>query len=82
MKRNKKVVIGCSVAAAVCCGIASYGHFYRGRMEFGWIFAVLKLEQLGLAVMNIVILKNRSKPKVVGGKVYESEGFGRNRPSE
>ena len=40
MKRNKKVVIGCSVAAAVCFGIASYGHFYRGRMELGWTFAV------------------------------------------
>lgn len=59
MKRNKKVVIGCSVAAAICFGIASYGHFYRGRMELGWIFAVLTLAQLGLAVMNIVILKKQ-----------------------
>ena len=40
MKRNKKVVIDCSVAGAVCFEIASYGHFYRGRMELGWTFAV------------------------------------------
>ena len=53
------------------------------RPDGAWLdFCCLALAQLGLAVMNIIILKNRSKPKVVGGKVYESEGFGRNRPSE
>ena len=53
------------------------------RPDGTWLdFCCLALAQLGLAVMNIVILKNRSKPKVLGGKVYESEGFGRNRPSE
>ena len=26
MKKNAKVVIGCSIVAAVCFGIVSYGH--------------------------------------------------------
>lgn len=59
MKRNKKVVIGCCIAAAICFGIVSYGHFYRGRMALGWIFAILTAAQLGLAVMNYVISKKR-----------------------
>ena len=49
MKRNKKVVIGCSIVAAICFGIVSYGHFYRGRVELGWIFAILTAAQLTLA---------------------------------
>ena len=56
-KRNSKVVIGCSIAAAVCFGIVSYGHFYRGRMEFGWVFAILSAAQLVLAWMNYIISK-------------------------
>ena len=57
MKKNAKVVIGCSIVAAVCFGIVSYGHFYRGRMEIGWIFVILTAAQLALAVMNYSISK-------------------------
>ena len=57
MKKNAKVVIGCSIVAAVCFGIVSYGHFYRGRMEIGWIFVILTAAQLALAVMNYSIAK-------------------------
>lgn len=35
-KKNRNIVIGCSIIAAVCFGIVSYGHFYRERMELGW----------------------------------------------
>ena len=57
MKKNAKVVIGCSIVAAVCFGIVSYGHFYRGRMGLGWVFAVLTVAQLALAVMNYILSK-------------------------
>ena len=57
MKKNAKVVIGCSIVAAICFGIVSYGHFYRGRMGLGWLFAVLTVAQLALAVMNYSISK-------------------------
>ena len=57
MKRNKKVVIGCSIVAAICFGIVSYGHFYRGRIELGWTFAVLTAAQLALAMMNDILSK-------------------------
>lgn len=57
MKKNKKVVIGCSVVATICFGIVSYGSFYRGRMELGWVFALLTVAQLILALMNYFILK-------------------------
>ena len=57
MKKNAKVVIGCSIVAAVCFGIVSYGHFYRGRMELGWIFVILTAAQLALAVMNYILSK-------------------------
>ena len=55
MSREKKgkIVIACSIVAAVCFGIVSYGNFYRGRMELGWIFAILTAAQLGLAATNI-----------------------------
>lgn len=57
MKKNKKVVIGCSIVAAVCFGIVSYGHFYRSRVELGWTFAILTAAQLGLALMNYMIFR-------------------------
>lgn len=57
MKKNGKVVIGCSIVATVCFGIVSYVSFYRGRMELGWLFAVLTVAQLALAVMNYIISK-------------------------
>lgn len=57
MKKNAKVVIGCSIVAAVCFGIVSYGHFYRGRMGLGWVFAVLTVAQLALAATNYSIAK-------------------------
>ena len=56
-KRNSKIVIGCSIVAAICFGIVSYGSFYRGWIELGWTFALLTVAQLGLAVMNYMILK-------------------------
>ena len=57
MKKKKKIVIGCSIVAAICFGIVSCGHFYRGRMELGWIFVILTVAQLALAVMNYMISK-------------------------
>lgn len=57
MKKNKKVVIGCSIVAAICFGIVSYGHFYRGRVELGWVFAILTAAQLALALMNLNLSK-------------------------
>ena len=59
MKRNKRIVIGCSIVSAICFGIVSYGHFYRGRMELGWTFAILTAAQLALAVMNDIISKKK-----------------------
>ena len=57
MKRTRKFVVGCSIAAAVCFGIVSYGHFYCGRKALGWIFAILTAAQLVLAVTNYIISK-------------------------
>lgn len=57
MKRNRNIAVVCSIAAAICFGIVSYGHFYRGRMELGWVFALLTIAQLALALMNYIILK-------------------------
>lgn len=56
-KKNSKVVIGCNIVSAICFGIVSYGHFYRGRMELGWLFAFLTAAQFVLAVMNYIISK-------------------------
>lgn len=56
MKKNRRFEVGCGVTAAVCFGIVSYGHFYRGRMELGWTFAILTVAQLVLALMNYMIL--------------------------
>ncbi|MGN0250221.1 MAG: hypothetical protein ACI4EH_02490 [Oliverpabstia sp.] len=56
-KKNGKVVIGCSIVAAICFGIVSYGHFYRGRMALGWTFAILTATQVVLAVTNYIISK-------------------------
>ena len=57
MKKNKKVVIGCNFIGAICFGIVSYGHFYRGRIELGFLFAVLTIAQLVLAFTNYSISK-------------------------
>lgn len=62
-RRNGKKVIVCSVIGAICFGIVSYGHFYRGRIGLGVTFLVLTIAQLVLAVMNCIISK----------KVEESE---------
>lgn len=51
------VVIGCSIVAAICLGIVSYGHFYRGRMGLGWLFAILTAAEVALAVTNYIISK-------------------------
>ena len=70
-KTNGKIVIGCSIVAAICFGIVSYGHFYRGRMELGWIFAILTAAQLVLAVLNYRISKKYRKP--MRGNHHESQ---------
>ena len=44
MKKNSKVVIWCGIVAAVCFGIVSYGHLYRGRMELGKTFAIRSVD--------------------------------------
>ena len=72
MKKNAKVVIGCSIVAAVCFGIVSYGHFYRGRMGLGWVFAVLTVAQLALAVVNDRISK----------KIDQSESVSEDTPAD
>ena len=66
-KKNGKVVIGCSSVAAICFGIVSYGHFYRGRTELGWTFAILTAAQLVLAVMNYIISKKIDDSEFVSG---------------
>ncbi len=54
-RRNGKKVIVCSVIGAICFGIVSYGHFYRGRIGLGVVlFLVLTFAQLVLAVMNCI----------------------------
>ena len=58
--RNSKVAIGCGIVAAIWFGIVSYGHFYRGRMELGWTFAILAAAQLTIVVMNVRLLKKIS----------------------
>lgn len=57
MKKNRKIAAGCSTVAAICFGIVSYGHFYRGRIGVGWVFAILTIAQLVLALTNYLALK-------------------------
>ena len=52
--KNNKLLIGCSITAAICFGIVSYGHFYRGRSSYGWIFALLSLVQAMIALSNLL----------------------------
>lgn len=61
MKKNKTCVMVCSVIAAICFGIVSYGHFYRGRVGLGCIFAALTLAQLALAGVNSCIFRKRKE---------------------
>ena len=65
MKRNKRIVIRCSIVSAICFGFVSYGHFYRGRIELGWTFAILTAVQLVLAVMNHILSKKIDEPESV-----------------
>ena len=65
-KKSFKVVIGCNIVSAICFRIVSYGHFYRGRLELGWIFAILTAAQLTLAVMNYINQRKISKTKFEG----------------
>ena len=57
MKKNKKIAIVCNLVAASGFGIVSYGHFYRGRIEYGFIFAILAIAQLALSFTNYRIFK-------------------------
>ena len=52
MIKNRKIAIGCNIAGAICFGIVSYGHFYRGRTALGWVFAILTVLQFVQALMN------------------------------
>lgn len=65
MKRNtnRKFVIGCGVVAATCFGIVSYGHFYRGRMALGWLYASLTMAQLAVASSNYRLLRKEQAEK-------------------
>lgn len=45
------------LVAAIGFGIVSYGYFYRGRIEFGLLFAILTIAQLVLAFTNYRIYK-------------------------
>ena len=56
-KKNSKMVVGCSIVAAICFGIVSCSNFYRSRMELGWVFVLLTIAQLALALMNHIIFK-------------------------
>ena len=57
VKKNKKIAIVCNLVSASCFGIVSYGHFYRGRIEYGFIFAILAIAQLALSFTNYRIFK-------------------------
>lgn len=65
MKRNKRIAVGCSIVAAIGFGIVSYGHFYRGRMALGWVFAILTAAQLVLELMNYILSKKKDKSESV-----------------
>lgn len=54
-----------AIAAAVCFGIVSYGHFYRGRIGFGWVFAILMVAQFVLAMTNYILSKKIDKSEFV-----------------
>ncbi len=69
------------MAAAICFGIVSYGHFYRGRMVLGWVFALLTLAQLALALTKYIILRKEIN-RDFWEEYYEKQSFGRDRPSE
>lgn len=64
MKWNRRAAIGCSITAALCFIIVSYGHFCRGRMEYGWIFAMLSAAQLTLAAANCMLLKRAQSKSI------------------
>lgn len=53
MKKSRKAIL-CHIAAAVCFGMVSYGHLYRGRMSLGWIFAIIAAMQMVLAVTGLM----------------------------
>lgn len=59
MKQSKKIITVCSMVAAICFGICSFGSFFSERTAFGWIYALLAVAQLMLAVANLTI-KNRT----------------------
>ncbi|MGN0734866.1 MAG: hypothetical protein ACI4LP_03510 [Anaerovoracaceae bacterium] len=63
IEKRGKIVLVCSIVAAIAFGIASYVLFLRGRMKLGWIFAILTVAQLVLAVMNCIISKKTAEPE-------------------
>ena len=60
-EKEQEVVIGGGIIAAICFGIAGYGHFYRGRMALGCFFSILTAAQLAPALTNYIQLKKKSE---------------------
>lgn len=52
MKKNRLIIVICSVIASICFGIVSYGHFYRQQLEMGYLFALLTIAQIVLGYIN------------------------------
>lgn len=61
MRKNIKIIISCTIIAAICFAIVSYGHFYRGRIGLGILFAVLTLAQIVMVIINYNISKKINK---------------------
>ena len=57
MKQTKFVIV-CFVIVAICFGIISYGHFNRGQIASGSLFAVLSAAEAVIAVLQFI--KNRN----------------------
>lgn len=53
MRWNKRTAAICNTTAAICFGIVSYGHYYRGRIALGCVFTILTLAQFVLALRNL-----------------------------
>lgn len=60
-KKKQKITIICDIIAMICFGIVTYGHFYRGRILFGCIFALLTIAQLVFMVMNCRIFRKETR---------------------
>ena len=57
MKRTKFVIV-CFVIVAICFGIISYGHFHRGQIASGGLYAVLSVAEVVIAVLHYKKYRN------------------------